>query len=351
VQGATTSRRATLAVLMTIACVSGGCIEQRLRAEFTRADRAMLKAPGMTLALCGTGTGLADARRAGPCTAVVAAGRLFLVDVGPGAWESADLGRLPITALDTVLLTKLLADDVADLGEAITRSWLAGREHPLAVYGPRGTTRLVTDVVDALHFDVAMRLGPHTAAVLRPELASADAYDLALAADDDVVTVLDEDGLRITAFGVGSIGGLVKVGYRFDYRGRSIVVSGHGRKHPNVVRFAAGADVLVHEAASHEMIERGVGVLETIGYGRAASFARESLVSHATPIEAAEVARAAGVGLLVLTQLYPSPNTPLTRWKFMQGVRDVFASTRLGEDGFRVYLAPRPGPPNGSGAP
>jgi ribonuclease Z len=251
---------------------------------------------------------------------------------------------LPITALDTVLLTKLLADDVADLGEAITRSWLAGREHPLAVYGPPGTVRLVADVVDALRFDVALRLGPHKAAVLRPKLASADAHDLALASDDDVVTVLDEGGLRITAFGVGSVGSLVKVGYRFDYQGRSIVVSGHGRKHPNVARFAAGADVLVHEAASHVMVERGAGVLEALGAARLASFARESLVSHATPIEAAEVARDAGVGLLVLTQLYPSPNTPLTRWKFMLGVRGVFANTRLGEDGFRVHLDPRPAP-------
>jgi ribonuclease BN (tRNA processing enzyme) len=68
------------------------------------------------------------------------------------------------------------------------------------------------------------------------------------------------------------------------------------------------------------------------------------MLTYATPVEAAEDARDAGVGLLVLTQLYPGPNTVLTRWKFMRGVRDVFANTQLGEDGFRVHLDPRPAP-------
>jgi ribonuclease Z len=332
------------AALATIACLAAGCVERRLRKEFSRADRTVLTAPGMTLALCGTGTGLADARRAGPCTAVVAAGRLFLVDVGPGAWKSADLGGLPITALHAVLLTKLLEDDVADLGEAIVRSWLAGRTDALAVYGPPGTARVVGDVVDIVGFDAAMRLGHHEAAVLRPELATATAHELSLPSDDAAVTVLDEDGLRVTAFGVGSIGGVVSVGYRFDYRGRSIVVSGHGRGHPNILRFAAGADVLVHEAAHREMIEFGVDVLKTLGQDRAARFAHESIPYHTTPVEAAETARAAGVGLLVLTPLYPGPDTMLARWFFMRGVREVFPNARIGDDGFRVYLAPRVAP-------
>jgi hypothetical protein len=42
-------------------------------------------------ALCGTGRRSPTPHRAGPCTAVVAGGRLFLVDVGPGGWKGADL--------------------------------------------------------------------------------------------------------------------------------------------------------------------------------------------------------------------------------------------------------------------
>jgi ribonuclease Z len=319
-------------------------VEQRLRKEFTRADRTLLTVPGMTLALCGTGSGLADAHRAGPCTAIVAGGRLFLVDVGPGSWESADLGGLPITALHAVLLTKLIEDDVADLSEAIVRSWLGGRTDALAVYGPPGTARVVADVDDVVGFDVRTRLGHHEAAVLRPELATATAHELPLASDDAAVTVLDEDGLRITAFGVGTIGGVVSVGYRFDYRGRSIVVSGHGRGHPNIGRFAAGADVLLHEAAHGEMIDYGAAMLRSLGQEREARCAHESIPYHSSPVEAAETARAAGVGLLVLTPLYPGPDTLIARWFFMRGVRDVFPNARLGDDGFRVYLAPRAAP-------
>ncbi len=330
--------RATLVV--AAACLLASCIEQRLRREFTRADRSLLTASGMTLALCGTGTGLPDAGRAGPCTAVVAAGRLFLVDVGPGAWESADLGGLPVVALRGVLLTKLLSDDVADLGEAITRSWIAGRDRPLAIYGPPGTARVVADVDDVLRSDVAMRLSRHSADVLRPALEPAVGHELAVTGATEPVPVLDEDGLRITAAPVVDIGGVTTVGYRFDYRGRSVVVWGHGRNHNGAVRFAAGASVLVHEAANAEMIARGVDVMDALGERRWASFARESVKSHPSPVDAATTARDASVGMLILTRLYPAPTGWFEEWAFMRGVRAVFPNTRLGVDGMRVRLDP-----------
>ena len=97
----------------------------------------------MTVVLCGTGSPLADQERAGACTAVIAGGELVLVDVGPGSWETLDLTNVPTGELSAVLLTHFHSDHIGDLGEAMTQSWIAGRDTPLDVYGPVGTKQVV----------------------------------------------------------------------------------------------------------------------------------------------------------------------------------------------------------------
>ena len=328
------------AAILAIACLAVGCVDQVLRADFTRADRSLLESPAMHLIMCGTGGTLADPQRAGPCTAIIAAGRFFLVDLGPGAWEGADLANLPLDGLYGVLFTTFLADDIADFGETMTRSWIAGRPARLQVYGPPGTARLVADISDAYRLDVAMRLSRHDPAVLRPDLAGADAHEFALGETDGSAVVYEQDGLCITAFSIGAVGTVASVGYRFDYKGRAIVIAGHAKQHPNVLRFAKGADVLVHEAANSLMVERGITVMDEVGRTRLSTFSHEMLKRHATPREIAEVARDAGVGQLILTRLYPPPNSLLRKWVFLQGVRAIFPNTVLGEDGMRVRLDP-----------
>jgi ribonuclease Z len=328
-----------VAVAVAIAGLAG-CVERQLRAEFTRADRSLLASSALHVVLCGTGTALADPERLGPSTAIVAAGRVFLVDVGPGAWRGADLAGVPIGDLHGVLLTTFLTDDVADLDEAITRSWIAGRSRPLAVYGPPGTAAIARNVVENADWDVRMRMVRHDPRVLDPAIAGAEAQEFVLGGPDGTATVFDVDGLRITAFTVGAVGGVPSVGYRFDYRGRSVVIAGHEKGHPNVRKYAERADLLLHEAAAPPMIQRGIRAMEAYDRPRLASFSREMLHTHASPAEAAEVARDAGVGQLVFTRLYPPPNGFLLRWAFLRGVRSVFPRVVLGSDGMRFRLDP-----------
>jgi ribonuclease Z len=94
------------------------------------------------------------------------------------------------------------------------------------------------------------------------------------------------------------------VGYRFDHAGRSVVVSGDTAKSPNLVRVAQGADVLVHEAMSPDLI----GVLEAAAResGRTPTFLFRDLRSfHTTPWDAADEATAAGVRTLAFTHFIP----------------------------------------------
>ena len=83
-----------------------------------------------------------------------------------------------------------------------------------------------------------MRTARHDSSVLRPDLAGADAHEFTIVSDG-TATVLDEDGLRVTAFPVGVVGGVASVGYRFDYRGRAIVIGGHEKPTQTLARACA----------------------------------------------------------------------------------------------------------------
>lgn len=69
--------------------------------------------------------------------------------------------------------------------------------------------------------------------------------------------VFDDQGVKVTAFLVEH--GLVKpaFGYRVDYRGRSVVLSGDTRASENLILFSQGVDVLIHEVADGEVNPEG----------------------------------------------------------------------------------------------
>ena len=275
---------------------------------------------------------------------MLAAGQLYLVDVGPGAWESADLANLPLARLSGVLLTHFHSDHIGDLGEAITGSWIAGRAQPLDVYGPAGTAGVVRGFVDAYARDADARSRHHGEQAMPRAAAGAIAHEIALDTDDPALpsaVVVDRDGLRITAFAVDHAPVRPAVGYRFDYAGRSVVVSGDTKKSPGVAKHASGADLLVHEALLPEAAMRASAVAARIGNARLAKLASDIPGYHTAPVEAAELAQAAGAKKLVLTHLVPGPNNFLARRLFLRGVGAAYGGeVVLGEDGMRFDLPP-----------
>jgi ribonuclease Z len=333
-------------VLLLVLLVVAGCdrlTDRQIARSLTRVDRSILTSPDLHVILCGTGSPLADAERAGACTAIVAGGQIYLVDIGPGAWERVDLSDLPTDAVGTLLLTHFHSDHIGDLGEAITQSWIAGRAQPLAVYGPEGTAQVVEGFQRAYAQDVTYRVRHHGADILPPEGGSAVAREIALPdGQDAAATVLERDGLRITMFRVDHDPVHPAVGYRFDYHGRSVVVSGDTRKSANLARHAKGADLLVHEALQPALVLRAAAVAERLDRPRVAKLARDIPGYHTTPGEAVEIARTAGVDHLVLTHLVPGPPNALARRLFLAGIpSDYPGEITLGEDGMQFRLAAR----------
>ena len=335
--------RLALAALALLA--ASGCerlVERQIERNLQRVDESLLAAPGLHVVLCGTGSPLPDPGRAAACTAVIAGGHFVLVDVGPGAWETLDLANLPIGRVDAVLLTHFHSDHIGDLGEAITQSWIAGRAAPLEVFGPPGTARVVAGFAEAYAADVEARVAHHGDEWLPRAAAGAVARELPMPAAGESALVFERDGLRVTMFAVDHEPVVPAVGYRFDFAGRSVVVSGDTRKSASLIAHARGADLLVHEALHPGLVGRAAAAARRLGRERVAKLADDIPSYHASPVEAAQIAQEAGVAHLVLTHLVPAPPNALARRMFLAGVADVYdGEVTLGEDGMRFSLPPR----------
>ena len=146
-------------------------------------------------------------------------------------------------------------------------------------------------------------------------------------------------GLQITAFRVDHSPVRPAVGYRFDYKGRSLVVSGDTVKSPNVEKFAEGVDLLVHEALAPHLTARITRAAERAGRERIAKITLDIVDYHTSPVEAAEIARDAGVGFLLYTHIVPPLLLAPMEEIFLEGVDETFSGgVAIGRDGTLVRL-------------
>ncbi len=128
-------------------------------------------------------------------------------------------------------------------------------------------------------------------------------------------------------------------GYRFDYGGRSVVVSGDTSKDAGLIAAAKGADILVHEAQANHLVAMMRAEAEKTGRTRIAKILGDIPSYHTSPVHAAEAANEAGVKLLVLSHLTPPPPAALVERVFVRGVAEVRPrGWILADDGLLVTL-------------
>jgi len=335
-------------VIVMLSIVAAGCdriesrIIERAAARALKGDRTDLLEDGnLHVVLCGTGSPLADLSRASACTAVLAGGHFILVDVGPGSSRNVAFERLPRAHLDAVLLTHFHSDHIGELGEAVVQSWIAGRPQALAVYGPPGVAQVVDGFTQAYAFDTQYRVAHHGIEAMPPAGASAVAHVVELPGPDASALVFEADGLRVTAFAVNHEPVAPAYGYRFDYRGRSVVISGDTKKSDRVVRAAHDADLLIHEALAAHMIEPVQAYARANGLSRWSKLAGDVVTYHTTPVAAAEVAKAAHVKMLAFTHIVPALPNFVARRMFLRGTASAWdGNIVLGTDGMHFRLTP-----------
>lgn len=288
--------------------------------------------------LCGTGSPLADVNRAQACTAILAGNEFILVDTGSGSWRKVAVNNLPAQNLSAVLLTHFHSDHIGDLGEAVMQSWVAGRAQKLNVYGPPGIEKVVSGFTEAYSLDTDYRVLHHGEEMVPRSAAGAVAIPIKLKKDNEAVLVFERNGLKVLAFKVNHDPVTPAYGYRFEYKGRVVVVSGDTAKSENLAKNAAGADLLIHEVLAKNLLQFAAANFEKSGNKRRAKLASDIITYHTSPTEAAEVAAAAKVETLVFTHLVPVPSAQ-TEPAFTRGVSEIFkGKVVLGTDGMRFDL-------------
>ena len=299
----------------------------------------------LKVVMCGTSGPLAVRDRAKPCVAIQAGGVLYLVDIGPEAPENLMLWRLPLATARAVFITHLHSDHIGGLGEFNMQSWVAGRPVPLAVVGPTGVDKLAAGFNLAYETDHAFRRAHHEHGDVKlPTDAGLLSSTIVVMpeppqpAGPRVTRAWAEAGLTVTAIEVEHSPVSPAFAYRFDYKGRSVVISGDTRKWPPLAEAARGADVLIHEAQNSDMTRLLARTLSGAGQARQASIMTDTLSYHTTPVEAAEIAKAAGVKVLILSHLTQAGLPFFTPDAFTRGVDAVFSPWRLARDGMTIEL-------------
>jgi ribonuclease Z len=189
--------------------------------------------------LLGTGVPRPEPEASGPATAVVVGGRVFLVDAGPGVERRLAAAHLAVDGVTALFVTHLHSDHTLGYPDLIFTSWVMGRKTPLAAYGPHGLRAMTEHILAAWSEDIDVRtngLEKRTPGGYR-----VDVHEVGPG------VVYDSGGVRVTAFAVEHGTWRESYGYRFDTPGRSVVISGDTKPSENLVRAAAGVDVLVHE--------------------------------------------------------------------------------------------------------
>ena len=253
------------------------------------------------LVILGTGTPNADPDRSGPALAVVAGGRAYLVDAGPGIVRRAaaaasehGIDALAASGLNRLFITHLHSDHTVGLPDAIFSPWVLERPDPIRIFGPPGTAAMAEHVQEAWKEDVHMRLFG-----LEPHDYNLDAYQSPVT-ETTGGPIYEDDNVRVTAIPVLHGSWPYPLGYRFEALGadgataRTIVISGDARPSESLVEACNGCDILVHEVYSSEAFKQ-----------RPPEWQAYHADSHTSTVELADIATRARPDLLVMYhQLY-----------------------------------------------
>ncbi|WP_301169661.1 MBL fold metallo-hydrolase [Brevibacillus nitrificans] len=192
--------------------------------------------------LLGTGTPLLSMKRFGPATLVEAGGEKLLFDAGRGAALRMSQVNVQPGEITKLFLTHLHSDHTVGLPDV----WLTGtltttghRSTEFEVWGPAGTKKMMEDLEKAYKPDIDTRIEN---GYIVPEGAKPIGHDIKQG------VVYEKNGVQVVAFQVDHDID-PSFGYRINYKGHSVVLSGDTTYNENVIQHGKAADLLIHEVA------------------------------------------------------------------------------------------------------
>ena len=279
--------------------------------------------------MCGTSSPIPAPGRAQACVAIETPDHLFIVDAGSGSAATAQLANIPQNKLRGILITHYHSDHISDIGDFNLNSWVAGRPAPLQIIGPEGVERIVEGLNITYELDRSYRVAHHGADLLKPELGVLQSRMI------EEGIIIEQDRLRITAFEVSHPHIEPAYGYRLDYGGRSVVISGDSLVTEKILEISNGADVVIHDAMSLQLVRGAESFARGAGNDRVATVLHHIQDYHATTSDLSRLVDEAEINQLALYHLVPAPRNAMAVAAFANGVPDGSVIT---EDGMTFSL-------------
>jgi ribonuclease Z len=249
--------------------------------------------PRLTLLVLGSGGAHPDPNRRGPALALAQGREIALVDAGRGVAESLRSVKIPVSQPGVVVLTSLLPENTVGLDDLLAARALAGAQAPLRLYGPPGTAALAREL------SAALRPGLRALRAEQGQEGEPPGFE-ARDVEDGFELEHGEMKLRAGALPGGPTPALA---WRFEWRGRTALVTSAGWSAEALVAQARGANLWVHEAVLLPTPEqaRELGIEE-----HPEQLLREAAL-HTGVSAVGELAQRAGIETLVLVRLRPPP--------------------------------------------
>ena len=261
--------------------------------------------------LLGTSSPSPSIERFGMSTLVEAGEHRLLFDCGRGAIQRLLQLGPDYPRVDRLFLTHLHSDHIVGIPDLWLTAWIMGRRTAFKVWGPEGTVDMMGHLEKAYEADIHIRrdldeLLPQSGIDIEAQdIAEGFKYTLG----DVRVVVFDVDHRPVTpAFG-----------YRIEYKGKVVVLSGDTRPCDNLVKYAQGADLLIHEIIAPEaFLKRATQMTE---------HHRQAVIEHhTTPMQAGEIFSRINPKLAVYSHVIGGPIPG-----YGEEILDGTASTYSGE--------------------
>ena len=204
------------------------------------------------LIVLGSGTPNPDPNRAGSGYAVVVNETPYLIDFGPGIIRRAasmsppwggKIEAMTVKNFEHAFLTHIHSDHSAGLADLLLTPWIMGRDKKLNLFGPKGLEQMASSTLEAFEDDINYRIYG-----TQPSNKIGYKFNFHLLTEG---LIYEDENVSVEAFTVphGSVDDAY--GFRFTTKDKVIVFSGDTGPSKTLEKFAAGADILVHEVYSN----------------------------------------------------------------------------------------------------
>lgn len=260
---------------------------------------------GLHAYFCGTGTPLPDRERTGSCLAVVAGKKVFLFDVGEGAEESLTLMGIKPSRINDVFLTHYHSDHIIGLPSfAVQRVFWGAENAALKVHGGPGIERITAGFNETYALDHQYRAAHHANGITESSFDLAP-VNIPIEQGEALITVLDDNDIKISAFLVDHNPAYPALGYRVEYGGRSLCVTGDTNMTASLALGCKDVDLMIAEAISPAMTKILEEETANAGYQSMSSVMRDIRSYHITPQDVVDMAVKANAKEVALTHMIP----------------------------------------------